>query len=58
MLGAMAIATVPLVAAAVLLGAWLARRMGPAFPDEPGDEPEGPDGEPIRDPWEDEEPSP
>jgi hypothetical protein len=56
MLGAMAIATVPLIAAVVLLGAWLARRMGPAFPEEPGDDAD--DGEPIRDPWEDEEPSP
>ena len=58
MLGAMAIATVPLIAAAVLLGGWLARRIGPAFPDEPDDAPDDPGDDPIRDPWEDEEPSP
>ena len=57
MLGAMAIASVPLIAAAIVLGGWLARRMGPAFPDEPDDEPEGRGYEPIRDPWEDEESS-
>jgi hypothetical protein len=54
MLGAMALATVPLIAAAVLLGAWLSRRMGPAFLDEAGDEPDDPGDAPIRDPWEEE----
>lgn len=58
MLGSMAIATVPLIAVAVLLGTWLARRMGPAFPDDPDDEAGDSDDEPMRDPWEDEEPSP
>ena len=58
MIGSMAIATVPLIAGVVLLGTWLARRMGPAFPDEPHDEAGGSDDEAMRDPWEDEEPSP
>jgi outer membrane protein assembly factor BamB len=58
MLGSMAIATVPLIATAILLGTWLSRRMGPAFPDEPDDEAAGPGDEPIPDPWEDEEPAP
>jgi hypothetical protein len=55
MLGSMAIAAVPLIAAVVLFGTWLARRKGPAFPDEPDDDAGGPDDEPVRDPWEDEE---
>ena len=51
MLGAMAIAAIPLFALVVFLGRPLARRMGPAFPGEPlGDD------EPAHDPWEDEEP--
>jgi putative intracellular protease/amidase len=60
MLGSMTIATVPLIAAAVLLGTWLSRRMGPAFPDdEAGEETAGgPGDEPIQDPWEEEEPAP
>ncbi len=57
MLGSMAIA-VPLIAAVILLGTWLVRRMGPAFPDEPDDDAGGPDDEPMRDPWEDEESPP
>jgi len=51
MLGAMAIAAIPLFALVVFLGRPLARRMGPAFPGEPID-----DDEPAHDPWEDEEP--
>jgi outer membrane protein assembly factor BamB len=53
MLGAMAIAAIPLFALVVFLGRLLAGRMGPAFPDE---EPLDDDEEPVHDPWEDEEP--
>jgi outer membrane protein assembly factor BamB len=53
MLGAMAIAAIPLFAIVVVAGRWLSRRVGPAFPDEaPLDDEE----EPVHDPWEDEEP--
>ena len=58
MLGAMALAVVPVLAVVLSLGRMLTRRMGPAFPDD--DEPgaAAPDDEPIADPWEEGEPSP
>jgi outer membrane protein assembly factor BamB len=61
MVGAMALAAVPLLALLLLLGRWLARRQGPAFPDAlaDGDDREGgSEDERLRDPWEDEDPSP
>jgi outer membrane protein assembly factor BamB len=51
MLGAMALAAIPILASVILLGRALVPRMGPAFPDEPVVD----DDEPVRDPWEEDE---
>ncbi len=58
MLGAMAVAALGVLALVLLLGRFLARRMGPAFGDDPRTEADHPDPESIRDPWEDEDPAP
>ncbi|MGZ8582090.1 MAG: outer membrane protein assembly factor BamB family protein [Actinomycetota bacterium] len=56
MLGAIAIAAIPLLIVVLLLGRRLTPRLGPAFPDDAG--PASDDDEPVRDPWEDEDPTP
>jgi hypothetical protein len=58
MLGAMAVAALGVLALVLLLGRFLARRMGPAFSDDPHPDAADPDAESIRDPWEDEDPTP
>jgi outer membrane protein assembly factor BamB len=58
MLAAMAGGALVVLAVVLLLGRFLASRMVPAFGGDPHDETAGPDPGSIRDPWEDEEPSP
>ena len=57
MLGAMAIAALPLLALVMLLGRWLGSRMGPAQLHD-GDAYRPDPDEPVRDPWEDEDATP
>jgi glucose dehydrogenase len=54
MVGAMAIAGIGVIAVVLLVGRWLASRMGPAFPDDGEPDPGIGEDEPIRDPWEEE----
>ncbi|HEY5906135.1 MAG TPA: hypothetical protein VIX39_10010, partial [Actinomycetota bacterium] len=56
MVGAIAIAAIPLLVVVLLLGRMLITRMGPAFPGD--DEPVIEDDEKVVDPWEAEDPSP
>ena len=58
MLGAMAVAALGVLALVLLLGRFLAPRMGPALRDDPHPDAADPDAAPIRDPWEDEDPTP
>jgi len=56
MVGAIAIAAIPLLVVVLLLGRMLVTRMGPAFPGD--DEQVSEDGEQVADPWEAEDPTP
>ncbi len=56
MVGAIAIAAIPLLVVVLLLGRMLITRMGPAFPGD--DERVSADGEQVVDPWEAEDPTP
>ena len=58
MLGAMALAVAGVLGSVFLLGRILAARVGPAFPKDPHAEQDDPDDDQIRDPWEDEDPTP
>jgi hypothetical protein len=57
MAGAMAVAGIGVIAVVLLIGRWLAPRLGPAFPDDEPDPGAG-EAEPVRDPWEEEGGSP
>ena len=58
MLGAMLAAALAVLVVFLLLGRVLAARMGPAFADDADTDAGEVDDEPIRDPWEDEDPEP